>query len=94
MRLADGYQEDDPNYMATYDGEWVVTKQSKAAITFEANLSDTDSDDEGHAKVLLEASAQEVRQGRGLLIRASGERYDGYFENNKFSGRGRLTYPE
>ena len=33
-----------------------------------------------------------TRQGRGILIRANGERYDGYFKDSKFHGKGKLSF--
>ena len=36
----------------------------------------------------------EIRQGRGIMVRVSGERYEGYFVNNKFEGNGHMIYSE
>ena len=35
-----------------------------------------------------------TRQGKGVLERQNGERYEGYFFNNKFNGRGMLYFAE
>ena len=34
----------------------------------------------------------ETRQGRGVLYNADGSKYDGYFYNNRYHGKGKLTY--
>ena len=33
-----------------------------------------------------------IRQGRGLLRRSNGVSYDGYFKDNKFHGKGKLSF--
>ena len=62
MTLAEGIAEDDPDYQATYIGEWIVTKQATVAISFQVDdSSDEESQEESKAPVQQEASAQETR---------------------------------
>jgi hypothetical protein len=35
-----------------------------------------------------------VRQGKGVLARANGERYEGFFFENKFHGKGRIEFAD
>ena len=40
------------------------------------------------------ADGEDVRQGKGELVRANGERYFGFFLDNKFHGKGRFQFAE
>ena len=37
-------------------------------------------------------AGQFVRQGWGVLERENGEKYEGYFFNNQFHGKGKFSY--
>ena len=34
----------------------------------------------------------DIREGRGVLTRANGEHYDGYFKDDKFDGKGKFVF--
>ena len=40
----------------------------------------------------LEVNYTRYRQGFGVLERADGSRYEGYFKRNQFDGKGKLTF--
>ena len=65
-------------------------RQSKLAIQ-DASVSGVDNSAfyTGQCK-----KGTDTRQGHGILQRANGERYAGYFFNNKFHGQGRFSFAE
>ena len=37
-------------------------------------------------------SGEEIRQGRGRMVNSNGDQYDGFFSDNAYNGKGKLTF--
>ena len=75
-------------YTSSYFGK----TESRPQTTLELDDESKPDHNAKYAGEWLEGT--ETRQGKGTLERSNGEKYEGYFKNNQFSGKGRFTFAE